>query len=246
MNFRNDVTVEQLKAKVSYDPDTGVFIWKKHKIKEKIGTIAGSTDELYTKIFINSRSYLAHRLAWLYVYGTWPKDQLDHKDRNKKNNRISNLRECGYSENCYNQVRHKGISGYHGVGLDKVRNQYFAKIMINREETWLGYFDKPELASKAYLEAYINNAGEFTPDKILEDYKNIIDIANKYEDEAMAKKGFVRASNVEVLLEALRECKIILEGEGIYPNTVKRINDALNAYSSKPQNTHVHTDSDSN
>ena len=103
-------------------------------------------------IKINNKSYKAHRLAWLYMTGSFPKNVIDHKDGNPSNNVFSNIREATSSENKQNEKkRNDNTSGYVGVG--KRGNKYVANIGVNKQKIFLGYFTTPELAYESYLKA---------------------------------------------------------------------------------------------
>jgi HNH endonuclease len=95
------MTQETLKKEVYYDPETGVF--KRHNSERIIGT----TTNGYGHIFIGGKAYQTSRLAWLYVYGTWPKIQIDHINRDASDDRIVNLRDVSQSENNRNRVFEK-------------------------------------------------------------------------------------------------------------------------------------------
>ncbi len=71
------LTQEELHADLNYDPETGVFTrrFSRGRAGEEAGTVNGSG---YREIRVRTQRYLAHRLAWFYVYGTWPKEQIDH------------------------------------------------------------------------------------------------------------------------------------------------------------------------
>ena len=72
---KQKLTQEELKRLLNYDPKTGIFVWKIYRnYNAKIGDIAGNTNATtgYINIKINNKSYSAHRLAWLYVYGYFP------------------------------------------------------------------------------------------------------------------------------------------------------------------------------
>lgn len=98
------ISRERLKELFSYDPETGVFLHLVGNRRIKRGASAvGITSRGYARVYILGRSYCAHRLAWLYVYGRWPLEELDHIDRNKLNNRIDNLREVTHYENILNR-----------------------------------------------------------------------------------------------------------------------------------------------
>lgn len=85
----------QLKAKVHYDPETGKFLWRKKgalvgtKGRDEIGVLKG--DRLY--IHFGEEFYSANRLAWLYVYGSWPIRVLQYINNLPLDNRIANLTE---------------------------------------------------------------------------------------------------------------------------------------------------------
>ena len=83
----------RLRELLSYDPDTGLFRWSKNKGSKDAGELAGCVSPKgYILIGIDGCLYLAHRLAWLYVHGEFPEKDIDHRDQDKSNNRICNLR----------------------------------------------------------------------------------------------------------------------------------------------------------
>lgn len=99
------ITQEYLKDILEYDPLTGVFLWKKKIAKcIKIGNRAGFINgKGYERISINRTQHQSHRLAWLYVHGTMPEQQIDHINRIKTDNRIANLRDVSPSTNQENR-----------------------------------------------------------------------------------------------------------------------------------------------
>ena len=97
------VTVDELKAYLHYDPDTGVFTAKKAWGRRPAGRVLGSTNgHGYLQIGVSNRSYTAQRLAWLYVHGRWPDGVVDHINRVRNDNRICNLRDVSQSQNSLN------------------------------------------------------------------------------------------------------------------------------------------------
>lgn len=154
MNY--DLSHEELTRQLYYDPVQGTFIWKISKRKTKKGQIAGRKHPKgYIQITINDHTYMAHRLAWLYVYKSWPTKQIDHINENKKNNRINNLRDISQTNNQFNQSnpQKNNTSGYRGVSLHKLSGLYRVQVMCKRKQYHIGYFKNIEEAYKAYLEA---------------------------------------------------------------------------------------------
>ena len=152
----NILTQERLKELLSYDPETGVFVWAKPtSSKIKIGAVAGTPhSEGYWYIHINYTKFLAHRLAWLYMTGEFPPNQIDHINRIKTDNSFLNLRAVTCSENQHNSgKRQNNKSGYKGVRYDKNSKKWKACIGLNSVLKHIGLFLTPEEASAAYLAA---------------------------------------------------------------------------------------------
>lgn len=95
---------ERLLDALSYDSETGVFRAKIARSKIRVGDIVGGTSHFrgYRIIRLDWHKYLAHRLAWFYVYGAWPDHLIDHIDGNPLNNAIANLREVTIQQNRWN------------------------------------------------------------------------------------------------------------------------------------------------
>ena len=148
----NELTVEYLRSILHYSPETGVFTWKvRTSTRVKAGDVAGSLDgHGYLQIKVCSRLYLAHRLAWLYTYGEWPKDQLDHINRNRLDNRIANLREVTNKQNHQNKSKpSNNTSGHTGVSWHKRDSKWQAQIAHNYKRIHLGFFATMEEALSA-------------------------------------------------------------------------------------------------
>lgn len=159
------LSAEHLRKVLSYDMDTGRFARLASTTRtDLIGCIAGSPQNNgYIAIHISGRLYLAHRLAFLYVNGKWPDDEVDHINGDRKDNRWSNLRNASHSQNCQN-AKSKGRSLPKGVELatePRRRKRYFARIMANGKRYSLGYFYTPEEAHAAYMAAAVKRHGEF-------------------------------------------------------------------------------------
>lgn len=161
-DFETALTVSRLKDILQYCPDTGVFRFKVRRGRIPAGSIAGTYHRGgYVIIRIDYFLYRAHRLAWLYMTGGWPK-RIDHKDLNKHNNRWSNLREATSSENLANQAAPKtNTSGYKGVTWHRQRRRWQAGIQVNGRHKHLGLFADPEEAHSAYVVAAQKYFGQF-------------------------------------------------------------------------------------
>jgi hypothetical protein len=98
------LTQARLKELLHYNPDTGIFTWASApNLSIVIGTEAGTGHEGYIRIKLDGKSYLAHRLAFLYVDGYMPERQVDHKFGNTEDNRYRELRpvtQMCNSQNC--------------------------------------------------------------------------------------------------------------------------------------------------
>lgn len=150
------LTQNELISLLDYDRATGEFRWiRSMGGKAKAGSIAGATDSKgYTQIRVSKRLYLAHRLAWLYVYGEWPRKHLDHIDRNPKNNAIGNLRECTHAENHQNVgVRSDSSSGITGVSFSQISGKWLAYITLSGKTIRLGLHETLESAIAARSKA---------------------------------------------------------------------------------------------
>jgi hypothetical protein len=150
-----DITANDLRCALDYDPLTGIFRWKVDRGYIKSGRIAGCKHHSgYWQIRFQSNSVFAHRLAWLHYYGQYPIYQIDHLNNDRLDNRIDNLRDATPSMNLQNAKRpskNKRSSPYRGVY--KEGNRYRARIAIDGKNVHLGSFLTPERAQEAYMEA---------------------------------------------------------------------------------------------
>lgn len=155
------LTQEALKKILNYDESTGVFTWKVTRCGRAIcGDKAGETTSRgYIRIRTSGGSFFAHRLAWLYVYGSTPSCAIDHIDGNTANNRIYNLRADPHRMNSQNQrnPQRSNKSGYLGVCWHKKSKKWIAQIRINKATRYIGTFDSPLVAHIAYVEAKRRN-----------------------------------------------------------------------------------------
>jgi hypothetical protein len=147
------ITQAELKEFLHYNQEMGVFTWVKSKGAVKANSIAGTVMKKgYIRIKVSGGIYLAHRLAWLYVYGEMPKDQLDHINNDKADNRITNLREANNYQNQYNKPKQpSNKSGYKGVSFHKDTGKWQAQIRVQGVNKYIGLFDTALEASLAYV-----------------------------------------------------------------------------------------------
>lgn len=155
------ITQEELKKLLHYDPDTGVFRWKrsgKFFDKEAGGIAVMHSGIEYIRIGVSGVQYCAHRLAFLYMTGGMPKEQVDHINGNGLDNRWCNLREVS---NLINQRNRKmpisNKSGIQGVSWNKRRSNWRVQISINKKCKEIGAFNNIFDAACAIKNAYTNH-----------------------------------------------------------------------------------------
>lgn len=141
---------ERAKALFNYDPETGILTRK----YGRQGIVRGTT------VKFDLWKCETSRVIWLIHYGKWPTQLVDHKDRNRLNNRIDNLREADYHQNGHNMASRNPF--YKGVTFDANRSKHWrAQIRIAGRKTNLGRFHSAEDAAAAYQKAAIKYHGEF-------------------------------------------------------------------------------------
>lgn len=137
------LTQARLKELLHYDPETGHFTWLANQGRARAGQTAGTTDKVgYVVVRVAGRFYKAHRLAFLYMRGEIPPDDVDHINRVKGDNCWRNLRLATRPENLANiGLLRSNTSGYRGVSWRKSSGRWQAFGSRDRRRVHLGFFD---------------------------------------------------------------------------------------------------------
>jgi hypothetical protein len=150
------LTQERLKECVNYDPETGIFTLKMHRhgTTRNVGDVLGSlTKAGYLETCVDQCRMTLHQMAFLYMTGSIPSGHIDHKNRDKADNRWSNLRAVTCAENQQNIIapRKDNTIGFRGVY--RYGNKFRAKINLNGKQIHLGTFINLQDAANAYIAA---------------------------------------------------------------------------------------------
>jgi uncharacterized protein YpiB (UPF0302 family) len=162
---------DRIKSILTYNPDTGIFTWKElelssfkycknpHMTCTTRNAIwgnkkAGSSGDNYVKIHFDGKNYVAHRLAWIYMYGIDQKESIDHINKNKKDNRLCNLRLASPQQNQQNyDIMRSNKTGVKGVSYVKKKKKYKVTIGVNNKNIHIGMFSKLKDAAVARYKA---------------------------------------------------------------------------------------------
>lgn len=156
------LTPELLRREVDYDPETGLFRWRVARPRVRAGKPIGSKAAGgYLRFSVLGRSYLAHTLAWLYVYGEFPpaKHDIDHVNGDRTDNRIVNLRIATRSQNLANGAKRR--AGLKGVYFHKAKQKWHARLQKDGHVHSLGYYATEQEAHEAYRLWAVRAHGQF-------------------------------------------------------------------------------------
>lgn len=153
-------TFAELAVLVSYDPQTGFLQWKqkRHPSQSKIRTDSHG----YQAFYVGKSKCYVHRVAYLLMTGEWPKEQIDHANLCRSDNRWENLRSASPLQNQANKTAScKSASKVKGVDWVESRKKWRAQIRRDGRKITLGYFDDLSAASAAYMDAATAAFGQF-------------------------------------------------------------------------------------
>lgn len=158
--FMAPFTAEYLRARMKYDPITGIFTSRVGSPK----ALGFRSKTGYVDIDVGQRTFRAHRLAWLYMTGEWPSKTIDHVNRIRNDNRFSNLRLATRSQQCVNRLSTLGIAGLRGVKKGNTKKEtWIARLHVGGGEVHLGTFTCRYKAHEAYVAATVSVHGDFLP-----------------------------------------------------------------------------------
>ena len=152
----------------TYDPSTGVLRWAKPQSNRvKVGDVAGcikssGAGHQYWVVKFDDVQYRRARVVWAFVHGVDPGAEVDHRDRDTLNDRISNLREATRTQNALNRVSPKSVYPHLPQRVRPKRRRgkhvgYIARATIDGRRRDFGPYASPEEASQA-VEAAIAHA----------------------------------------------------------------------------------------
>lgn len=159
----NSLAAARLRELLTYHPDCGLFTWNLARGSRCKGCLAGNMNSSGAiQIQIDRQVYVAHRLAWLYVYGVFPDDEIDHENGVPADNRWTNLRPATHMQNCWNRKKSiANTSGFTGACWISAKEKWVAAIRAGGNKILIGYFDTPEEAGSAYAAKAKELFGEF-------------------------------------------------------------------------------------
>lgn len=146
------LTYEELLDLLSYDQASGELRWKVKRKSVDIGDIAGGVRKNNGRrtIQINGEQYYASRIIWLYMTKEWPKEQIDHIDGNRDNNRWANLRDVSQAINARNRPEHRQGKKV-GPSYRSNLNKWAVEIRKDNKRVYLGVFNTEEEGHQAYI-----------------------------------------------------------------------------------------------
>jgi HNH endonuclease len=160
--YNSPVTAEWLRERLSYDSASGIWTWRMTRGHVAVGSVAGKIDgQGYRAIPLDGRNYRSSRLAHLYMTGEWPKNEMDHINLNRSDDRWDNLREATPTQNRANRPANNKSGHLKGTYWNKRERGWHTSIRANGVRYYLGLFSTQEAAHAAYAAAAAKHFGEF-------------------------------------------------------------------------------------
>lgn len=153
--FMSGLTADLARELFSYEPDTGIMRWRKPGGSKRKSLVAGTRTHGYLSVRVSGRQYQVHRVAWLYVKGAWPNNQIDHINGIRDDNRIINLRDVPIRVNNENLRRARADNGcgvFGATWLERLQS-YAVMIQVHGKKHHVGLFKDAESARQAYISA---------------------------------------------------------------------------------------------
>lgn len=150
-------SIELIRAWFAYDPEAGTLsriMKRKSSIPDKVNMDRG-------RVYFFGVLYQVTHIIWVVYHGKWPDEFIDHIDHNRRNNRITNLREATRAQNGWNRIE----QNKNGKGVtfrpERKDRPWQAQIQANNEKIHLGFYTTKEEAAESYRQATIKYHGEF-------------------------------------------------------------------------------------
>ncbi|AFO71666.1 HNH endonuclease [Caulobacter virus Karma] len=155
------IPVDFLRARYKYDPATGAITVRGSKSRKRCGSVTKDGYRVMKVSYGGRRIQIAaHKVAWAIHHGVMPDHDVDHKDLNRRNNRIKNLRKATRSQNLVNRPNVGALPK--GVTKSRSKTKPFqAQVTINGVYRYLGCYTTPDEAHAAYLKHALPAWGEF-------------------------------------------------------------------------------------
>ena len=149
------LTANKLRKLLHYYPMIGIMVWRVSKGTARAGNTAGTIHHTgYRDISVAHKKYKAHRLAWLYIHGTWPEGEIDHINGILDDNRLDNLRVVTRSQNMQNQRRARIDNKVGMLGVRIIRGKFVAYVGVgNKKYKYIGSYPGASEAHNAYIVA---------------------------------------------------------------------------------------------
>lgn len=158
-------TQERVQFLFHYDQFTGMLTWKnppKQKSQLMGARAGGLNQDGYRRIRVDGFKYMSGAVAWLWMTGEWPENEIDHKNLVRDDDVFDNLRKSTRSQNCINKARYYRSNRYGFRGVKRQPSGRFTSVVtLNQEDHCLGTYDTVEAAARAYDAGARRYHGEF-------------------------------------------------------------------------------------